>query len=208
MTFYALGALAILWLVLRRREWKRAGWVALVLVLLPLFSYLVFPTFRNKIYNTQEDVSKVSESQVGKNFSLASRVYSYEAAIKVWREHPLLGVGKPDLEGEMAKHYANLYPEMGEEFYIQPHNQFLYNLASYGLIGLAIFCISFFYPIWWARHKPIPLLLAHYIGIGLSFLVEYTLETQIGLAFVVFFLLLALQGSLPCEEDDPIWRPA
>jgi O-antigen ligase len=135
-------------------------------------------------------------------------VYSYQAAIKVWREHPLLGVGKPDLEGEMAKHYAMLYPEMGEEFYIQPHNQFLYNLASYGLIGLAIFCISFFYPVWWARCKPIPLLVAHYVGIGLSFLVEYTLETQIGLAFVVFFLLLALQGSLPCEEEDPLWRPA
>jgi O-antigen ligase len=208
MTFYALGGLSILWLVWRRREWKRAGWVTLTLILLPLLSYVMFPTFRNKVYNTQEDVSKVSESQEGKNFSIAARVYSYQAAIKVWREHPLLGVGKPDLEGEMAKHYAMLYPEMGEEFYIQPHNQFLYNLASYGLIGLAIFCISFFYPVWWARCKPIPLLVAHYVGIGLSFLVEYTLETQIGLAFVVFFLLLALQGSLPCEEEDPLWRPA
>ena len=52
------------------------------------------------------------------------------------------------------------------------------------------------------------MLLAQYVSIALSFLVEYTLERQIGLAFVVFFLLLALQGSLPCEENDSVWRPA
>jgi O-antigen ligase len=50
--------------------------------------------------------------------------------------------------------------------------------------------------------------MAQYVSVGLSFLVEYTLETQIGLAFVVFFLLLALQGSLPSDDPDPTWRPA
>ncbi|GAB3581797.1 hypothetical protein GCM10027345_25030 [Hymenobacter daeguensis] len=208
MTFYALAGIAIIWLVVRQREWKRAGLLALILLALPAFSYLVFPTFRNKVYNTQEDVSKVRESAEGKNFSIAARVYSYEAAVEVWRDHPLLGVGKPNLEGEMAKRYASLYPDMTEEFYIQPHNQFLYNLAAYGLVGLLIFCVSLFYPAWWARGKCAPLLLAQYVSIALSFLVEYTLETQIGLAFVVFFLMLALQGSLPCEEEDPVWRPA
>jgi O-antigen ligase len=208
MTFYTLAGIAIIWMVVRQREWKRAGLLALVLVVLPVFSYLAFPTFRNKVYNTQEDVSKVSKSGEGKNFSIAARVYSYEAAVEVWRDHPLLGVGKPDLEDEMAKRYATLYPDMTEEFYIQPHNQFLYNLAAYGIVGLLIFCLSLFYPAWWARGKCAPLLLAQYVSVVLSFLVEYTLETQIGLAFVVFFLLLALQGSLPSDDTDPTWRPA
>lgn len=208
MTFYALAALAMIWLIVRRRAWKRAGLLALTLFALVIFSFTAFPTFRNKIYNTQEDVSKVSQSAEGKNFSIAARVYSYEAAVQVWRDHPLLGVGKPDLEGEMAKRYATLYPDMTEEFYMQPHNQFLYNLAAYGVLGLLVFCAGLFYPAWWARCKSAPLLLAQYVSIALSFLVEYTLETQIGLAFVVFFLLLALQGSLHCEEEDPIWRPA
>jgi len=210
MTFYVLGGLAILWLVLRKRQWKQAGALAAVLVLLPVFSFVAFPTFRNKVYNTQEDVGKVkqTDSAEGKNYSIAARVYSYKAALAVWQDNKLVGVGKPDLEGEMAKRYATLYPEMGARFYIQPHNQYLYNLAAYGALGLLIFCVGLFYPAWWARHKRAPLLLAQYVSIALSFLVEYTLETQIGLAFVVFFLLLALQGSLPCEEEDKTWRPA
>jgi O-antigen ligase len=210
MTFYALSGLAIAWLVLRKRQWKKAGALVALLVLLPIISYLAFPTFRNKVYNTQEDVGKVSQSNSseGKNFSIAARVYSYKAALAIWSDNKLVGVGKPDLEGEMAKKYANLYPEIASEFYIQPHNQYLYNLASYGALGLLVFLVGLFYPAWWARHKHAPLLLAQYVSIALSFLVEYTLETQIGLAFVVFFLLLALQGSLPSDDPDPTWRPA
>ena len=210
MTFYALGGLAILWLMLRKRQWKQAMALVATLLLLPLLSYVAFPTFRNKVYNTQEDVGKVKQidASEGKNFSIAARVYSYKSALAIWQDNKWVGVGKPDLEGEMAKRYAKLYPEMTSEFYIQPHNQYLYNLAAYGALGLLVFCVGLFYPAWWARHKCAPLLLAQYVSIFLSFLVEYTLETQIGLAFVVFFLLLALQGSLPFEEDDPIWRPA
>ena len=208
MTFYALGGLAVLWLAFFRKQWRKAGLLTIALVLLPIVSYVAFPTFRNRIYNTQEDVSKVQESSQGKNFSISARVYSYQAALEVWQDNKVVGVGKPNLEGEMAKRYAKLYPELTPEFYILPHNQYLYNLAAYGAIGLLVFCISLFYPAWWARKKHAPLLLAQYVSIALSFLVEYTLETQVGLAFVVFFLLLALQGSLPCEEQDSCWRPA
>lgn len=210
MTFYALGGLAILWLVLRKRQWKRAGVLATVLLLLPIFSYVAFPTFRNKISNTKTDVSKARQktSSEGKKFSISGRLYSYKAALSVWEDNKLFGVGKPDLESEMAIRYAETYPEMTSEYYILPHNQYLYNLAAYGLVGLVVFCWGLFYPAWWARHKFAPLLLAQYVSIALSFLVEYTLETQIGLAFVVFFLLLALQGSLSSNDNDPAWRPA
>ncbi|MGY3089285.1 O-antigen ligase [Hymenobacter sp. UYAg731] len=208
MTFYALSGLAVLWLAFCRKQWQKAALLATVLVMLPVVSYLVFPTFRNRVYNTQEDVSKVQESSEGKNFSISARVYSYQAALAVWSDNKLVGVGKPNLQSEMAKRYATLYPQLTPDFYILPHNQYLYNLAAYGTIGLLVFCLSLFYPAWWARQKHAPLLLAQYVSIALSFLVEYTLETQIGLAFSVFFLLLALQGSLPCEEKDPSWRPA
>ena len=210
MTFYALGGLAVLWLVLRERQWKQAGMVTAMLVLLPVLSFVAFPTFRNKVYNTQEDVGKVKQtnSSEGKNFSIAARVYSYKAALAIWADNKLVGVSKADLESEMAKRYASLYPEMGSEFYILPHNEYLYILAAYGALGLLVFCVGLFYLVWWARRKHAPLLLAQYGSIALSFLVEYTLETQIGLAFVVFFLLLALQGSLPIEEEDSSWRPS
>ena len=147
MTFYALGGLAILWLVFRTRQWKQAGVLAAVLVLLPVLSFVAFPTFRNKVYNTQEDVGKVKQtnSSEGKNFSIAARVYSYKAALAIWSDNKLVGVSKADLDSEMAKRYARLYPEMGSDFYIQPHNQYLFNLAAYGSLGLLVFCIVLVY---------------------------------------------------------------
>jgi O-antigen ligase len=209
MTFYALGGVAILWLVLRR-QWKKAGALSAVLLLLPVVSYFAFPTFRNKISNTKTDVSKATQKTAheGKKFSISGRLYSYKTAVAVWQQDKLVGVGKADLEDEMAQEYARIYPEMTKEYYILPHNQYLYNLAAYGAIGLLVFMIGLFYPAWWARRRCAPLLLAQYVSIALSFLVEYTLETQIGLAFAVFFLLLALQGLLPSDDPDPIWRPA
>lgn len=208
MTFYALGGLTVLWLGLWRKQWKRAGILIAVLVALPVFSFVLFPTFRNKLYNTEQDVSSVKRSSEGKHFSVAARVYSYRVALAVWQDHQLVGVGKADLKDEMARQYATLYPDLTPQFYMQPHNQYLYNLTAFGGLGLIVSCIGLFYPAWWARRKRAPLLFAHYVSIALSFLVEYTLETQIGLAFVVFFLFLALQGSLPCEEETTDWRPA
>ncbi len=210
MTFYALGVLAVVWLVLKKRMWKQAIALGTALVFLPVISYVVFPTFNNKVQNTQQDVSKVQQESAreGRTYSIAARVYSYRAAWAVWNNNKVVGVGKPDLQDEMAKQYTILYPEIGSNYYILPHNQYLYNLAAYGGFGLVVFLIGMFYPVWWARGKHAPLLLAQYVSVGLSFLVEYTLETQIGLAFVVFFIMLALQGSLPCEEEDTCWRPA
>jgi O-antigen ligase len=210
MTFYALGSLAVLWLVIREKRWKQGSALAGILLLLPVLSFVLFPTFRNKIYNTQEDVGVVHEGTAseGKKYSLAARVYSYRAALAVWQDNVLVGVGKPELKDEMARRYAALYPEITSEFYILPHNQYLYNLAAYGALGFLVFGFGLFYPAWWVRRKYAPLLLTQYVSIVLSCLVEYTLETQIGLAFVIFFLLLALQGSLPCKEEGRNWRPA
>jgi O-antigen ligase len=210
MTFYALCGLAILWLIIQRKQWKLASVLLGGILVILTFSYFAFATFSNKVVNTQKDVSKVKQTSAreGKKYSLAARVYSYRAALAVWEQHKLVGVGKADLEKEMAKQYTTLYPEMEPIYYVQPHNQYLYNLAAYGALGLAVFMVGMFYPAWWARRKCAPLLLAQYVSVALSFLVEYMLETQIGLAYVVFFLMLALQGSLPSEENDPVWRPA
>ncbi|WP_177204776.1 O-antigen ligase family protein [Hymenobacter arizonensis] len=210
LTFYALSGLAIIWLVLKKKLWKQAALIVTALILLLAISFIAFPTFNNRVYNTRLDVSKVKQTSAkqGKKYSIAARVYSYKAALGVWRDNKVLGVGKADLEGEMAKRYAIFYPEMESEYYILPHNQYLYNLAAHGGLGLLVFVVGMFYPAWWARRKKAPLLLAHYVSIALSFLVEYTLETQIGLAYVLFFLLLALQGSMPTEDNDPLWRPA
>ena len=65
-------------------------------------------------------------------------------------------------------------------------------LVSFGLLGTLLAAAAFYYPLLAAGRRP-PLLLAQYVMLSLSFLVESTLETPVGLAFAVVFVGLAGQ---------------
>lgn len=208
VTLYALEGLGVLWLIFRRQQYGKALGLGLVLVLLPLFSYVAFPTFRNKSANTREDVGRVNQTASANNYSLVGRVYSYRVALKVIEDNPWFGVGKADMEQELAMHYKREFPNIQPESYILPHNQYLYLTVAFGGVGLLLFIISFYYAglASWPRYAP--LLFIQYLIVTISFLVEYTLETQIGIAFSLFFLLLAMEGSKEEMPDADIWRPA
>jgi O-antigen ligase len=210
VTLYAIGVLGILWLVFRAKQYKKAAFLGVTLILLPLFSYVFFPTFRNKSANTREDVGRVSQTSSANNYSLVGRVFSYKVALMVIKDNPWFGVGKADMEQELATHYKREFPNIQPEAYILPHNQYLYSAVAFGSVGLLLFIVSFYYAglTRWPSYSP--LLLIQYLIVTLSFLVEYTLETQIGIAFSLFFLLLALEGSKEpmSGESNPVWRPA
>ncbi|WP_400193466.1 O-antigen ligase family protein [Hymenobacter sp. B81] len=210
MAFYALASVGLL-VVLRRRDWPRVLRLGLLLIMLPVLSYWLLPTFYNKYHNTREDAGKVEHTRSANNYSLVGRVYSYQAALHIVRDHPLIGVGKADMEAEMAARYRRYFPQIGAESYIKPHNQFLYYLAAFGGVGLLAWLLCFYFPLWWVRCQPAPLLRAQYLIVTLSFLVEPTLETQTGITFGLFFLLLPL-SSLPPQTaatNGPggAWRP-
>ncbi|ROR29606.1 O-antigen ligase family protein [Inmirania thermothiophila] len=69
--------------------------------------------------------------------SLETRLELWRAALALWREHPLLGVGparwKPQVQGLIARRRAP--PAIGH--YNQAHNNYLHVLATRGLLGLA-----------------------------------------------------------------------
>ncbi|MFD2787757.1 O-antigen ligase family protein [Hymenobacter rubripertinctus] len=208
VSFYVVGGAALLWLLFRSRQYQQALVLAACLVLIPGISYSVFPTLQNKSANTQEDMSRVHHTQSANNYSLVGRVYSYKVALKVIRAHPWLGVGKGDMASEMAVYYRRDFPNIEPEAYILPHNQYLYSAVAFGISGLLIFIVGFYYAgiSVWPRYAP--LLLAQYLILTVSFLVEYTLETQVGLGFALFFLLLALEGSKSVSDAETTWRPA
>jgi O-antigen ligase len=210
LTFYALGIAGVGW-ALWRQEFRRAITLVVVLTLLPAISYLCFPTFRNRFYNTQDDMNHVSHVGSANNYSLVGRVYSWKITQMITAEHPLLGVGVGDMESVMATKYRQSFPDISPYAYIKPHNQFLYWLVAFGGIGALVLTLGFYFPLirTWRRHAP--LLLSQYLILTLSFLVEYTLETQVGLLFALLFILLSLGGLLrPATttlDDAGDWYP-
>jgi O-antigen ligase len=167
VTFYAVGALMTGWLVIRTREYRRAVAFAAVLVLLPALSYVSFPTFQNKFTNTQDDLSKVNNTAAANDYSLVARVYSYKVAAKLITANPWFGVSKADMPVEMSKHYAQDYPSIRAESYIQPHNQFIYSAVAFGLVGVLLFTLSFYYPLLWTWPRFAPLVVIQYVIVSL-----------------------------------------
>ncbi|QKG58495.1 O-antigen ligase family protein [Hymenobacter sp. BRD128] len=206
-TMYVGGVLWLGWLGWQQRRWRVVFTTTVLLAALAGGCLLLFPTLQNKITNTRDDTDRLSSVDAANNYSVTARVYSYKVAWVIIREHPLLGVSKVKMDEAMAEQYGYMYPQIARRHYLMPHNQFIYNMVAYGLVGLGVFLLGFYYPLWLAlRRRNITLVLL-YVVVTLSFLVEYTLETHIGILTGLFFLLLATEPAAPtpvagCREPD------
>jgi O-antigen ligase len=191
ITMYAGGMLWLAWLGWQLKRWKDVWRSILLIGLLAGTSLLCFTTLRNKIVDTMIDASHMKLVAAANNYSVTARVYSYDVAWDIIQTHPLGGVSKVKLAEAMAARYSARFPEIERQHYLLPHNQFIFNTASYGAIGLLIFLFGFYYPLWVGLRQRNVLLLLMYLIVSISFLVEYTLETQTGVLTGLFFLLLA-----------------
>ncbi|MGI4973977.1 MAG: O-antigen ligase family protein [Janthinobacterium lividum] len=191
VTMYAAGLMWLGWMGWQLRSWQTAFVGGALMVALGGACILLFPTLQNKIINTRTDTGQINSVQAANNFSVTARVYSYQVAWTIVREHPILGVSKVKLQQAMAEQYSYSFPEIAPSRYVLPHNQFIYNLAAYGIIGLSLFILGFYYPLLTAIRKQNILEIIIYLIVSISFIVEYTLESNIGVIVGLFFILLA-----------------
>jgi O-antigen ligase len=206
VTMYAAGFVWLLWLGWHQGRWK-ATFIGTTLVAgVGLWCLLMFPTLQNKISNTRTDAAQIDLVEAANNFSMTARVYSYQAAWAIIQKHPVLGVGKIQLADEMGQQYSSHFPTIEPDRYVLPHNQYIYNLAAYGIIGLCVFLLGYYYLLWAAFRKHNILLRLVYLIISISFIVEYTLESNIGVIVGTFFILLAA-ASDTSEQNGASQEP-
>ncbi len=167
----------------------------LTLFILGCFVLFNSPTFRNKLINTGQDLAVISQNASANNQSLASRLISYQNAIEICQQTSwLFGCGLGDIKDLNTQIFQQSFPDVSKP--IIPHNQFLFLLAATGITGLLLFTIAFFYPIWYFRNKLNPELYGIYLLLILAFQVEPVLQTQLGVAFSLFFILLGIRVNL------------
>ena len=192
VAFYALAFPFTLFYMIKKRSLKYGSIILFLLLLTPIISFFTVPTFQNKFKNTITDVRKIDNKLSANNYSISQRVKAFDAAFKIVKKNPIFGVGIGNLKREMEKVYITNYPSLGKQARRMPHNQYLHYLAGFGIIGLSIFLFSFYYPLIHQQNYKNPILLTHYLIISSSFLVESTLNTQLGLNFALIFILIPL----------------
>jgi O-antigen ligase len=193
LAMYGMIAVELILVVRQTRNYKAFAGVVLFVVLMLGLSLTYIPTLRNKWVNTVEDMSIFIEKGYPNYNSLTTRFISYEGAISIFRESPVLGCGLGDIKDEMDAFFKASYPMI--DIPILPHNQFLFYLAATGMLGLFLFCLTFYFPLFYRRNFRNRILLMQYIVLTLSFMTEPMLETQLGMAYAVLFILLPLSQS-------------
>jgi O-antigen ligase len=190
--YVVLGFLAVRYLWLSR-NWKRGVALIAAMVVLPMLAYLLMPTFHNKVTYMVKDLHRYVTNTNISYYSDARRLVSWEAGWAIATSAPLIGVGYGDLKDETEAFYRSHYPDFRKESYLIPHNQMLLVFAATGIVGLLLFCLFLMVPIFHHFHyKHVPFVVINLI-LWSSFLVEPTLEVQIGVAFYLLFYLLFLK---------------
>jgi O-antigen ligase len=129
------GRAGYLWMLYPGR-WRR--W-AMVVVVVGIVGLGLSPQVQKRIMDARTDIQQYQIGNV--ETSVGLRLVFWEGALKMAKEHPVLGVGTGDYKMEMSRlHQAHAIPDT-PDFSVSdhPHNSYLVYLADLGLTGLFIF---------------------------------------------------------------------
>ncbi|MEM6344141.1 MAG: O-antigen ligase family protein [Bacteroidota bacterium] len=189
LTFY-VGLLSIgLWYSLKNRKIWPIALLGSLMVLAPLLSYKLIPSFKTRVDVTIWDIQQYQPgSQIAADYSLASRIFAWQTALEIFKTNPLIGVGIADIEDEMISRAPEQIQK--EKRLSNPHNQYLEYAAAFGILGLCWLALALYLP--WNVLQ----LKNHWLGV--AFLVMYAtgmvfeslLERQVGICLFCFFIYL------------------
>ena len=166
-----------------RRFRPRYGMARPALLLCAIFAVTALQTFIPTLTQpTQGSIlSRLRQTQMQEP-NVAARLLFWSAALEMWREHPLLGVGASNYEVAFAdarRNFAARHPDsplvsaVEDVLPQRTHNEYLQILAELGVVGgllFAAFALRLGYVMWQAlRHSRQPLVVLGACGSLLTF---------------------------------------
>ncbi|CAG0983470.1 MAG: O-antigen ligase family protein [Bacteroidetes bacterium] len=133
--------------------------------------------------------------------SIVMRWIYWKTGFKIVKENFLLGVGTGDVQNEFQKMYEKENSILRPEFRLRAHNQFITFAITFGVLGLLVFIIALFYPLYKLKLYNRFIYLGFFVVVVASFITEDTLESQAGVTFYIFMHSL-LCWLYPIELDD------
>ncbi len=187
-SFYIIVLGIAVWLIVTKTKWLSALALLLVLIVLPIAAYFIFPSFQNRVKFIRHDFTYFKDAHYLPGATDAIRVISLKAGWNIMNKNPVKGVGFGDVMKETNKQYATHYPQMLETDRILPGSEWLLYGSACGWPGFILFTFSmmipFFIPVktkgvWWILNAIA----------AFSFLFDIGLEVQFGV-FVYAFIIL------------------
>ena len=200
--YFALLALGAWFVFVKKRYLLGLAGIAAVMAL-PVFAYFTVPSFKAKLNYARWDYRQFQQGS-GADYPDAERFTSILIGLDIGREHPWFGIGAGDLDRAVKEKYAS--KAYGNYQLRMPHNQFVTIFAGTGLVGLVLFLLAIFYPLFYHKNYRNPLFLALYAVVFSSYFVENTIENNFGVSLSLFFLLVGLRYFAE-GETNPVSAP-
>lgn len=187
-------------IILRRRWWFGIT-AALLMVGGLAMAYLTIPSLQNKIDYTLYNIYHIRNDNNSTELSDSHRVGTIHAGLAMGKEAPLLGVGIGDVRDETEAYLQVNYPGVAGSGFT-PQSQYVWQYASMGLLGLILFIVVTFLPLFYKNGWRYALL-GSFLAIAIpSLIIEQTLETQLGTAIYLIFLLMAARYYFIEDPSD------
>lgn len=205
ISLYLFLALYGLYLAVVRR--KVAGVILVIAIPVTVMLGIRFvPTLRERANYIGYTIFMFQHGDNSGNFGDINRLYSYNVAIQIIKDHPLTGVGTGDMLTMMDKVYARMYPNVPDGKVLLPHNQFLVVALGCGIPAMILFIIWILMPLAQVkRNRESFFFVVVWLVLLLQLMIEPVLEVQIGVFVFLYFLLLQRHEML--KRDEP-YAPA
>jgi hypothetical protein len=201
LSLYIILVMGLIWLILKKLNFKYAITLLLLLIAMPVTAWFIFPTLQNRVryFLYEAPFFRKTDYQAGHNDMV--RVISLKAGWNIMNQSPLPGAGFGDILSETKKWYAEHYPQMIEKDKIYPSGEWAVYGAGCGWPGLIVFLTALLVPFFTAmkRNKLSWILLN--TAVLFSFLFDIGLEVQFGV-FVYSFTVLCWWKSLQQIENS------
>jgi len=177
-----------------------AGGLVVILLLSFNFSYQKIPTIKNKVDYTVYSLKQYkNNSDTFNQTSDTRRILSDKIGLSIIQQHKYKGVGFGDMQDEMNFIYKTKYPAFTKEVYSKIHNQYLYVIASVGLILGIIFIVCLLLPlVQFIKNKSIVFAISFLLLLMLM-LWESFIENQLGSSI---FLVICCLGFLDKQKSS------
>lgn len=185
--YAGLGLYAFIYFI-RNPNWRYALTILGLVFVALYFSPKIFPTIEKKMGYTLYSIEKYQKNEV-EHYSDTKRWISIKVGWALFKKAPFFGVGAGDVRDNVKEIYRDLYPSLTLKQQLMPHNQYLRIANAIGLIGLLIFLWLMLYPLFIVDVKLNALFFVFIFSTSVSFLVEGTIENQIGTAYFVFIAI-------------------
>ena len=194
--YFIYLALALLFMI-QYFSWKQMLSGILVTGTLLTFIFLVSPVLRAGLLEAANNIEKYQQNQ--KDTPVGLRLQFQQYAYKVFKQHPLLGIGLAGLPHNFKAY--NPIPSWDPKLF-QPHSQYWLVISEQGLVGLLFYIgflwLSFIQSIQSAITRPIA-----YATFSMIALVSFSesLLTNSGLGFFCIAMLALCLSARPKKQQ-------